>query len=292
MLKRNDDGHTDAEAQRPESRRAPKPTRVTESEVANTPASGQSDAAKLEPLLATSSEAPYRQVNKFSGTNKTGDVDRARVPSHGDVVEQPVFSNATSTPASLSGTSGPPQHMLKSHTTNNSHGATETAATTPAMSNARPLTAKKAPPPAGNPAQVKQRSRLRPAQETAASTGRHGVRVYQEDRAVDEDAVDVVETSASVQSSNPNMAHGVLVNEIYKAKNVADAVQKQHHDDTDGMVDGIHLGRSKRSKTRTATHVDFGYIQQAVEKVVQQITPLARAMEYLQVCPFLAASTL
>lgn len=286
-LRTKEVGHADAEAQRPESRRAPKPSRAAGSDLADKAPTGKSQPATnaMPPVQVKSSEALESKVSESMDTRLTADVGRQRAHPQGGCFEADpgVDSHKVSTTASTP-TAGTTQQALESLPSDVPQTATEAVPNTAAVAHTRPLTAKKAPPLASTPAQAKQRSRIQPPQELTASAGkRQGVHVFREESAPDEEFVDVVERLQPAQSSQPNLLHGVLVSEMYKAKNTADVALASQHDEGQTSLDGINLGRSKRSKHRTGLQADLTVIQQAVEKVVQQLTPLSRTMEYLQV---------
>eukprot|EP00892_Ulva_mutabilis_P005386 jgi/Ulvmu1/3219/UM015_0260.1 len=282
VLKKRADGHVDAEAQRPESRRAPKPFRVAEAQSADISALRKTESGiPLEAAKIQACEALDPLAHEGSMANGAADLDSISYMSHKHAVANPPVACSRAAHPSRSAASASPQQTADDHSTEAMHGPTDAIATssTPPV---RPLTAKKAPPPAALSTQVKQHTRLRPPQEMVASAARQGVHVYHEEHADGDDLIDVVETGQSAIHAHPKMAHGILVNEIYKVKDTVDASQMLEQGDSQSIVEGIHLGRTRRSKQRTGSQVDFRSIQQAVEQVVQQITPLAKTMEYLQ----------
>lgn len=157
--------------------------------------------------------------------------------------------------------------------------AAQVAAPTPQ----RPMTAKKAPPRTTAPAREPQRGRQGPPQEHVGITGsRQAVHVYREEASLEDDSIDVVE-STPVMVQKEQESHGMLVNEMFKVMGSVEAAQGSMEGD-EGLDEGINLGRSKRTKKRASARVDTGAVRDAVETLVQKIAPLARSMDYLQVC--------
>ena len=283
MLKKKEEGQAESEAQRPESRRAPKPTRAADAETVASAGQPRPAEIVMPPVQTLTSDPLDQQMhgNVASDTKPTDGTGRQRSPSHGSTMIQSVVDRHQAS-ASLNKPSV--QQTLESPLADVPHGVTEAVANAAASPQMRPRTAKKAPPLKGSPAPVKQRSRLQPPEHVVSSAGKQqGVHVFWEESAREEESVDVLESEPSVQSSEAHPMHGVLVSEMYKAKTTADAAQVSKHDEEPGMLDGINLGRSKRSKQRSGLHVNLSLTRQAVEKLVQQITPLSRTMEYLQV---------
>lgn len=289
------EGLADAEAQRPESRRAPKPSRAAGSDLVETAPVGKSQPNSMPPLQAKKPEVLESKVSESmeSDTRSGADVGRQCAHSQGSGFKTDPGVDTLSVLTSASKpTAGTTKEALESLPPAVAQAGTDTVPNTGAVMHTRPLTAKKAPPLASTPAQAKQRSRLRPPQELVGSAGKQqGVHVFREEIAPDEEFVDVLESVPPAPTSNTHPLHGVLVSEMYKAKETADAAVASQHDDGHAMLDGIKLGRSKRSKHRTGRQADFTFIQQSVEKVVQQLTPLSRTMEYLQVVPVWQCNT-
>lgn len=158
--------------------------------------------------------------------------------------------------------------------------AAQLAAPTPQ----RPMTAKKAPPRTISPAPEPQRGRLCPPQEQVGTTRpRQAVHVYREELALEDESIDVVE-SAPVTLQKEQESHGMLVSEMFKVMGSAEAAQGGILEGEGPLDSGINLGRSKRTKKRSSGRVDTSAVRDAVESLVHKIAPLARSMDYLQVC--------
>ena len=156
---------------------------------------------------------------------------------------------------------------------------------------ARPMTAKKAPPkaPAVDEPRAVQRSRLRPPDEAAVqqSGSRPSVHMYRaSEQDDDEDDVDVVQETY-VHRDEPAQSHGALVSDMFKVKQAAEQVTNTVGSTVDRELQiegGVNLGRSQRKRRGGgAAKADLGQLRDAVEALVQGITPLARSMEHLQV---------
>ena len=172
-----------------------------------------------------------------------------------------------------------------------------TPAQAPPAIPARPMTAKKAPPkaPAVDEPRAVQRSRLRPPDEPAAqqSGSRPSVHMYRaNEQDDDDDDVDVVQETY-VHRDEPAQSHGALVNDMFKVKQAAEQVTNTVGSAADGELQiegGVNLGRSHRKRRGGgAAKADLGQLRDAVEALVQGITPLARSMEHLQVRRLAAA---
>lgn len=161
------------------------------------------------------------------------------------------------------------------------------AASHPCPTPGRPMTAKKAPPMApGTKGASPTRSRLRPPEAAMQRPGsKAGVRVYTEDPGADCDDVDIVQ-EAYVCREDQEQPHGALVSDMYKTKEAADQMAHNRGHQAGDRIElegGINLGRSQRKRRGGAARADPGQMRDAVEALVQGITPLARSMEYLQV---------
>jgi hypothetical protein len=151
----------------------------------------------------------------------------------------------------------------------------------------RPMTAKKAPPKApGTKGASLSRSRLRPPEAALRHTGSKArVLVYTEDPGADCDDVDIVQETY-VCCEDQEQAHGALVSDMYKTKEAADQMAQDSGNRASNVIElegGINLGRSQRKRKCGTARADLGQMRDAVEALVQGITPLARSMEYLQV---------
>jgi hypothetical protein len=120
------------------------------------------------------------------------------------------------------------------------------------------------------------------------------VNVYAEDGNGD-DEVDVIQEAFFLKDNSRESTHGALVSDIYKAKEAAEAGVQQANSGSSQSLEvqgGINLGRSKRKvKGAVAARVDLTQLQQAVEGMVQGLTPLARSMDHLQACPAFVVAT-
>jgi hypothetical protein len=155
----------------------------------------------------------------------------------------------------------------------------------------RPMSAKKGPPrtqPTMDAAP--RRGRLRPPEDilTKLPSSRPNVNVFSEESHGDDD-VDIIQESFFHKQDSRGNAHGALVSDMYKAKEAAEAgVQQAQVGASDSLEiqGGINLGRSKRkAKGAVSARVDLNQLQQAVQGLVQGLTPLARSMDHLQACP-------
>ena len=153
----------------------------------------------------------------------------------------------------------------------------------------RPMTAKKAPPKAPEIAQPQaHRSRVRPPQAPALPRpgSRSAARVYVDDLGDSDDNVDIVQETF-VRADSSGQGRGALLSDMYKAKEAAEQLANRGSiaDSELHVEGGIDLGRTQRKKRASMAQADLGQLRNAVESLVQGVTPLARAMEHLQVCP-------
>jgi hypothetical protein len=153
----------------------------------------------------------------------------------------------------------------------------------------RPMTAKKAPPnaPVVAPEGKKRTSRVAPPDNLPAQRGaaRSSVHLYKQGDDGSDDDVNVVQETLA-HTDAPAQAHGALVNDMYKAKEAAEQLTRKGSQSGDGALHiegGINLGRAQRKKRSSIARADVGQLREAVESLVQGVTPLARSMENLQV---------
>ena len=151
------------------------------------------------------------------------------------------------------------------------------------------MTAKKAPPKAPEIAQPQaHRSRVRPPQAPALPRpgSRSAARVYIDDLGDSDDNVDIVQETF-VRADSSGQGRGALLSDMYKAKEAAEQLTNRGSiaDSELHVEGGIDLGRAQRKKRASVAQADLGQLRNAVESLVQGVTPLARAMEHLQVCP-------
>lgn len=328
---RGDSQGMDAEATRPESRRAHKPAAVR---AANDPAleAGSlqeathhaSSAAEQQSHPSSDNPAAQPQANIARMASKASSPEVSAAAGYQDaLLEQPLGGDFQGhslklhgqqvAPASGSAAPGPSggsndpqlgaQHQGLASTvasmqldaegkmpapfrgpSTGTDAPSMPASAAPQPAPQRPMTAKKAPPLKSWPAPTTQRGRLRPPTDSISLGARQGVHVYHEDAALDDDAIDVVQAAPVVVQQAQQQNCGILVNEMNKAKDSAEASQGMPSGEAETPVDsGINLGRSKRTKKRTTARVETSLVRDNVETLVQSIASLAGSMDYLQV---------
>lgn len=149
----------------------------------------------------------------------------------------------------------------------------------------RPMTAKKPPPRLVSPTPELQRGRLCPPQANIAGTAgpRQAVHLYKEELSTEDDSIYVVDSSAQGTVQKEQESHGKLVSEMFKVIGSVEVAQGAAPQDDESLSSGINLGRSKRVKKQGSGRIDISSVRDALEALVQNIAPLARSMDYLQV---------
>ena len=156
----------------------------------------------------------------------------------------------------------------------------------------RPMTAKKAPPKAASNPETSRRAGIRrpggsrtigeevDGMQTEAPSH---VRVFHEGaQDGDDDEVQILQ-DADQTMAQPGRAqdtqHGSLVTDMIQAQQRA---EKELQIDAldESMQDGIRIERKKKEQ---APRTDMLQLREAIESLCQNINPLARSMEYLQV---------
>lgn len=122
------------------------------------------------------------------------------------------------------------------------------------------------------------------AHQAGASTG---VAVFKEESEDSDDDVNIVQEEY-VQPEVLGAAPGALVSDMFKVKDAADQASHGSESAPNALQieGGINLGRAQRKKRGSVVRTDLSQLRGAVEALVQGVTPLARCMEHLQVCPY------